>query len=216
MILITGIGINSFRNESLAGQSKPREKLITIKYVLDPFRTFAIEGTNLKGVKLDALTSELAKYKAAHQDDEFELYAEVKCTPEESAKIIKAIQNAGIALKHYWAPVSFINPKAKPVPYGSGHEDILKKTVDLMFSVNSPPTARQIELFKKLKKDSSIVDMVTVIGKPDDEVGSGIFIFVYNLDDGTRVLIGAPDLNKPPLYMVHVFKDGRKDDLIKK
>lgn len=126
VILITGLITSSLLFEAAAGQSKPEEKLTTIKYVFEPFRTFKIEGSNLKGVKLDALTNELVKYKALHQDELFELWAEVKVTLEESAKIIEAIQKAGITLKHFWAPRSFVDPSANIGPYGSAHEDILK------------------------------------------------------------------------------------------
>jgi hypothetical protein len=127
LILIIGIGANSLHFESAAGQSKSEGKLTTIKYVFEPFRTFKIEGTSLKGIKLDDLTNELRKYKSLHQDAVFELWSEVKITPEESAKIIEAIQSAGINLKHFWAPRSFVDPKANIGPYGSAHEDILKR-----------------------------------------------------------------------------------------
>ena len=126
VFLITILATTALLCEVAAGQSKPREKLTTIKYVFDPFRTFTIEGTSLKGVKLDALTIELIKYKALHQDEDFELWAEVKVTPDESGKIIEAIQNADINLKHFWAPRSFVDPKANIGHYGSAHEDILK------------------------------------------------------------------------------------------
>ncbi len=113
------------RAKILSESIESSKNLITIKYVLNPFRTFVIEGTDLKNINLAGLTHELSQYKATHRDDQFELYAEVKCTPEESNKIIKAIQKAGIDLKHYWAPISIIDPNTKPGPYGSGHVDIL-------------------------------------------------------------------------------------------
>ncbi len=127
VILISCLITSSLFFETVAGESKPEDKLTTIRYVFEPFRTFKIEGTSLKGVKLDDLTNELRKYKSLHQDAVFELWSEVKVTPEESAKIIEAIQSAGINLKHFWAPRSFVDPKANIGPYGSAHEDILKR-----------------------------------------------------------------------------------------
>jgi hypothetical protein len=127
LILIIGISANSLLFESPAGQSKPDGKLTTIKYVFEPSRTFKIEGTSLKGIKLNDLTNELRKYKSQHQDAVFELWSEVKVTPEESAKIIEAIRSAGINLKHFWAPRSFVDSNANIGPYGSAHEDILKR-----------------------------------------------------------------------------------------
>jgi hypothetical protein len=73
---------------------------------------------------------------------------------------------------------------------------------------NSPPTARQIQPFKNLTKDASVIDIVSVVGKPDKDIGSGIYIFVYELEDSTEVWIGAAYLDKPPMYIVHVLKDG--------
>jgi hypothetical protein len=101
------------------------KKLITIKYCLEPFRTFEIVGMNIKGVEFEKLTDILKKIKSENPDAEYELLAEVKNVPEMENKIIKAIENAGIKLKHYWAPVSDI-VNGKIGPYGIGFVDIIE------------------------------------------------------------------------------------------
>jgi hypothetical protein len=99
------------------------KKLITIKYCLEPFRTFEIAEMNIKGIELEKLTDVLKKIKSENPDAKYELLAEVKNVLEMENKIIKAIENAGINLKHYWAPVSSI-VVGKSGPYGPGFVDI--------------------------------------------------------------------------------------------
>jgi len=103
------------------------QRLITIRYCLKPSRTFEITGENIKGIKLDALTNVLKTHSMNHPRATYELYSEVKSVPEESEKIVETIRQAGIQLKHYWAPVSFIDPNVKPGPYGTGYVDILRR-----------------------------------------------------------------------------------------
>ena len=44
-------------------------------------------------------------------------------------------------------------------------------------------------------------DLTRAFGEPDDDVGSGIHIYIYNLKDGTKVQIGYTD---KILYARHV------------
>lgn len=101
--------------------SQPAQRLVTIKYCLEPMRTFEVVGTDIKALPLDRLTETLKTYKAENPEAEYELLAEVKCMPEQEHAIRKAIRDAGITLKHYWAPVSFDGGKESP--YGPGHVD---------------------------------------------------------------------------------------------
>jgi hypothetical protein len=51
-----------------------------------------------------------------------------------------------------------------------------------------------IEYFRKyLKPDMGYSDLRSRFGKPDADIGSGIHVYVYNLDDGTQVTIGFTD-----------------------
>jgi hypothetical protein len=90
-----------------------------------------------------------------------------------------------------------------------------RKGGNLVFLVDAPATVRQLEPFKKLKRDSSVMDMIKLVGNPDDEAGSGIYILVYKLEDGTEVHIGAANLNESLMYIVHVSKDGKRENLFK-
>ena len=55
-----------------------------------------------------------------------------------------------------------------------------------------------------LQKDMSHERLMIVFGKPDKDIGSGIHIYVYNLDDTTEVWVGITD---KILYANHVDKD---------
>jgi len=44
-----------------------------------------------------------------------------------------------------------------------------------------------------LKADMKYDDIVRTFGEPDDDIGSGLHIYVYNLKDGTKVQIGYAD-----------------------
>ena len=44
---------------------------------------------------------------------------------EVSNQIIAAIESAGVTVKHYWAPVSFVEPGSPSGKYGFGHVDLL-------------------------------------------------------------------------------------------
>jgi hypothetical protein len=48
-----------------------------------------------------------------------------------------------------------------------------------------------IEHFRQhLKADMNYNSLIRTFGKPDDDVGSGIHIYIYHLTDGTKVQIG--------------------------
>ncbi len=51
-----------------------------------------------------------------------------------------------------------------------------------------------------------------VFGKPDRNIGSGLIIYEYGLDDGTKVWLGFPGFDKI-LYAKHVLKDGKSENL---
>lgn len=112
--------------EEQATVEKGKAELLTIKYSTDPFRTFEIVGTPVKGVKLEQLTEVLTEFKNNHPKVNFAFWAEVKSTPETTRKIQAAIDKAGIKLKHYLVPVSYVPPDAKSGPYGAGVVDILE------------------------------------------------------------------------------------------
>jgi hypothetical protein len=61
---------------------------------------------------------------------------------------------------------------------------------------NAPEKTKNVDCFRSLKKGMPVEAVVQKCGRPDEEVGSGIYIFVWNLADGSTVSIGTPSLEK--------------------
>ncbi len=68
---------------------------------------------------------------------------------------------------------------------------------------DAPPTARHTKCFRGLTKHSSMFDVVRQCGIPDEHQGSGIYIFLYKMKDGSIVAVGTPDL-KQLAYVDHI------------
>jgi hypothetical protein len=54
--------------------------------------------------------------------------------------------------------------------------------------------------------------VVQKCGRPDEEIGSGMYVFVYHLRDGSMVTISTPDLAKIGRYV----SDAPSDRLLKR
>jgi hypothetical protein len=61
---------------------------------------------------------------------------------------------------------------------------------------DAPKTARETKCFASFNTTSSMTDVVRKCGIPDEHQGSGIYIFLYNMADGSVVVIGTADLKK--------------------
>ena len=72
-----------------------------------------------------------------------------------------------------------------------------------------PGTKRTVELFKmSLNKPMTPAKAVAAFGEPDRKLGSGLIIYEYDLDDGTKIRLGFPGF-APIQYAHHVQKDGK-------
>jgi len=84
-------------------------------------------------------------------------------------------------------------------------------------ALDNPPRtdfARKVETFRALRKGMSLAQVREWAGEAEKDIGSGIHILTYRLDDGTRVLIGFPDFNRL-IYVKHEDKAGKVVDLVK-
>jgi hypothetical protein len=85
----------------------------------------------------------------------------------------------------------------------------------LAAALDNPPRAdakRTLDTFKAIPKGATYRDVVEWAGQPKEDVGSGIHVMVFPLDDGTQVLLGTPDFQKV-VYVKHKDKDGKVTDL---
>lgn len=71
---------------------------------------------------------------------------------------------------------------------------------------DAPTDENSIEYFNaNMKADLKYADIVNIFGEPDGDMGSGIHIYYYNLNDGSKVYIGYAD---KILYVRHVNSGG--------
>lgn len=67
---------------------------------------------------------------------------------------------------------------------------------------------RTLQHFQKnLDRSLTPAKAIAAFGQPDRNIGSGLIIFEYDLDDGTKLRLGFPG-NSPIMYAHHVQKDG--------
>jgi hypothetical protein len=81
--------------------------------------------------------------------------------------------------------------------------DIPQPIPEQIIPPDAPQTARNVECFRSFTDKSAMIDVVRKCGIPDEHQGSGIYIFLYDMDDGSLVVVGTGDL-KRLLYMNHI------------
>jgi hypothetical protein len=86
--------------------------------------------------------------------------------------------------------------KASRAPFGNQPMPEQFKIAD------APKTARQVSCLTSFEKASTMIDVVRKRGVPDQHTGSGIWIFVYYMNDCSTVTVGTPDLKQ--LQIRHV------------
>jgi hypothetical protein len=69
-------------------------------------------------------------------------------------------------------------------------------------TLDAPKTARQVSCFTSFKQASTMLDIARKCGIPDEHAGSGIYIFVYYMNDCSTVTVRTPDLKQ--LGITHV------------
>jgi hypothetical protein len=73
-----------------------------------------------------------------------------------------------------------------------------------------PATARSMQPFRQIKPRMARRDVMSIVGLPDRQLGSGLFIDFYALSDGSAMILGS---GGELVYARHQLKDGRSYDL---
>lgn len=68
---------------------------------------------------------------------------------------------------------------------------------------DAPKTVRDVRCYTSFTTSSSMQEVVRKCGIPDEHQGSGIYIFLYDMIDGSVVAIGTSDL-KHLMYVNHI------------
>jgi hypothetical protein len=72
---------------------------------------------------------------------------------------------------------------------------------------------RDVSRFRRLTTMSTMADVKRLAGEPDGDVGSGIYMYSWKLDDDTHVIVGTPD-NDKILYVDWKKADGTTERLV--
>jgi hypothetical protein len=81
------------------------------------------------------------------------------------------------------------------------HSDAPTSAAMLGASATEPPS-RSVESFRFIGSSITMQQVRAKLGAPDQDVGSGLYVYVYRLNDGSDVLIGSPDGSRI-LYVRH-------------
>ncbi|MCP3932010.1 MAG: hypothetical protein GY705_23300 [Bacteroidetes bacterium] len=65
----------------------------------------------------------------------------------------------------------------------------------------------KIIYLEQISKNHTLNDVFKSIGKPEAEIGSGLFIYKYTIDDGSKILIGSKD-NETIMYINQIHENG--------
>ena len=72
---------------------------------------------------------------------------------------------------------------------------------------------RSIESFRFIGPETTLKQIIARLGEPDEDVGSGIHIFSYHLNDGTSVWVGSSD-NEHIIYIKQGTDLGAAKDMV--
>ncbi len=76
---------------------------------------------------------------------------------------------------------------------------------DQLKVADAPSTSREVSCFVGFHEHTTMIDVVRKCGIPDEHQGSGIYIFVYDMADGSIVVVGTGDLQRLN-YVDHIEK----------
>lgn len=80
---------------------------------------------------------------------------------------------------------------------------------------NAPEKSQTAECFRSLTHKMSMYAVVQECGRPDEEIGSGLYVFVYPLHDGSTVGISTPSLTRID-YATYTDKSGKSSSLLRR
>jgi hypothetical protein len=68
-----------------------------------------------------------------------------------------------------------------------------RTTSSKVVTIAAEHSSRTVNSFKFIGATTTLQDVTARLGPPDRDIGSGIYIYVYDLSDGSSVLIGSAD-----------------------
>jgi hypothetical protein len=80
---------------------------------------------------------------------------------------------------------------------------------------SAPEKAQSVECFRGFSDSTSVNAVVQKCGRPDEELGSGVYIFVWHLSDGSTVSVNTPYLSRID-YFRYTDASGKSVSLLRK
>jgi hypothetical protein len=103
----------------------------------------------------------------------------------------------------YFKPWNYGHRSHRTVQLPRYMTDIQQPIPNELKMPGTPDTARKADCFRGFTGSNSVFDVVRKCGVPDEHQGSGLFIFIYDMDDGSVVAMGTSDL-KRIMYLDHI------------
>jgi hypothetical protein len=92
---------------------------------------------------------------------------------------------------------------------------VTPQTIAKAMFPNAPEKTQNIDCFRALTPEMSMDSVIQKCGRPDEEVGSGIYIFVWHMPDGSTIAIGTPYLKR--IYdVIYTAPSGKRSSLLRK
>jgi len=94
-------------------------------------------------------------------------------------------------------------------------EPVTPQSITRAMFPSAPEKAQSVECFRGFSDSTSVNAVVQKCGRPDEELGSGVFIFVWHLADGSTVSVDTPYLSRID-YFQYTDGSGKSVSLLKK
>ena len=85
-----------------------------------------------------------------------------------------------------------------------------QKNIPRKMFPNAREKTQSLECFRSLTPKMSVYEVVNKCGRPDEEEGSGVLIFVWSLRDGSTVVISTPYMDR--IYDAHLTDSSGKNE----
>jgi hypothetical protein len=92
-------------------------------------------------------------------------------------------------------------------------EEVTPQTIARAMFPSAREKARSVECFRGFSRNAPVSAVVEKCGRPDEELGSGVYIFVWYLADGSTISVNTPYLWRID-YINYTDASGRSGSLL--
>ena len=179
--------VDPFHDAPLATDSKPTDKKgLGESIETRPIRLRLQKGERVN-FKIDARHARWAQQISSVWPS-FDLFSTVKSDVYDLQLVLET--NSGTAKSNKVAVTIDVSKSGQ-----LSEQETAEAIARAMFP-NAPDNKQDINCFRSLTVKMSVNDVVKKCGRPDEELGSGLYIFVWHMPNGSAVSIGTPYLER--------------------